>query len=185
MTPLRALDVPLAGLQLIEASAGTGKTFAITTLALRGVVEAGLDVGQILVVTFTNAATAELRRRLRARLRRALDAYADPAAAGDDDDVRALVRRRADAGQSAADARRLRQALDGFDEAAIFTIHGFCQRMLRELAFESGATFDAELVGDRRRCSAMPCATSGPRACTTPRRRCWTVWPLSTSRRRP
>lgn len=150
MNPLRPLETPLQGLQLIEASAGTGKTFAITTLALRGVIEAELDIARILIVTFTNAATAELRRRLRERLHRALATYADASAAGHDDDLRALVAGRVAAGHADADRRRLRGALDGFDEASIFTIHGFCQRALREFAFESGAAFDAELIGDPR-----------------------------------
>jgi hypothetical protein len=122
-----------------------GKTFAITTLALRGVL-AGIDIGRILIVTFTNAATAELRRRLRERLSLALETYGAP-----------IIRRRRRPARAGA-ARiaegqgdrspRLRAALDGFDEAAIFTIHGFCQRALREFAFESGAAFDAELIGD-------------------------------------
>ena len=62
------LDLPLHGLQLIEASAGTGKTFTLATLVTRLVVERGLRVGQILAVTFTDAATQELRERLRLRL---------------------------------------------------------------------------------------------------------------------
>ena len=148
MRELRPLEVPLQGRQLIEASAGTGKTFAITTLALRAVVEREIDIARILIVTFTNAATAELRRRLRERLHRALAAYADAAAARDDEDLRAFVAARSAAGHADSDRRRLRLALDGFDEAAIFTIHGFCQRALREFAFESGAAFDAEMIGD-------------------------------------
>ena len=149
MRPLEPLNAELAGLQLIEASAGTGKTFAITTLALRGVL-AGFEISRILIVTFTNAATAELRRRLRERLRLAVETYAAPDHSEADDDLRALVRRRLGEGQGEADRRHLRAALDGFDEAAIFTIHGFCQRALREFAFESGAAFDAELIGDPR-----------------------------------
>lgn len=150
MTPLQPLDVALTGVQLIEASAGSGKTFAITTLVLRAIVEQGLEPSRILVVTFTNAATAELRGRLRERLQRAWLALAAPDAAAGDPDLAAYVRRRSDLGQAAADRQRLRAALDGFDEAAVFTIHGFCQRVLRELAFESGAAFDVDLLGDPR-----------------------------------
>ena len=72
--PLDAMAVPLEGLTLIEASAGTGKTFTIANLYLRLVVEHRLSVDQILVVTFTEAATAELQDRVRRRLRAALDA---------------------------------------------------------------------------------------------------------------
>jgi exodeoxyribonuclease V beta subunit len=147
---LQPLDVPLTGVQLIEASAGAGKTFAITTLALRGIVEQELAPSRILVVTFTNAATAELRGRLRDRLHRAWQALADPGAVPHDPDLTTYACRRIDQGQAAADRTRLRAALDGFDEAAVFTIHGFCQRTLRELAFESGAAFDTELLGDPR-----------------------------------
>ena len=160
MRELDPLTAPLSGLQLIEASAGTGKTFAITTLAVRGVL-AGFDIGRILVVTFTNAATSELRRRLRERLSVAFETYGAPDHPEADDDLRELVRRRIGEGQGDADRRRLRAALDGFDEAAIFTIHGFCQRALREFAFESGAAFDAELIGDPRPRSPTRCATCG------------------------
>ncbi|MEO8161449.1 MAG: UvrD-helicase domain-containing protein, partial [Arenimonas sp.] len=62
------LDLPLHGVQLIEASAGTGKTYTLATLVTRLVVEQGLRVGEILAVTFTEAATQELRKRIRLRL---------------------------------------------------------------------------------------------------------------------
>ena len=62
------LDLPLDGVRLIEASAGTGKTFTLATLVTRLVIERGLRVGQVLAVTYTEAATQELRERLRLRL---------------------------------------------------------------------------------------------------------------------
>ena len=80
-----ALDVfacPLAGANLIEASAGTGKTWAICGLYLRLVLERGLEVPQILVVTFTNAATAELRERIRERMVQGAGAAAGARAGG-------------------------------------------------------------------------------------------------------
>ena len=77
------LDLPLDGVQLIEASAGTGKTFTLATLVTRLVVERGLRIGQILAVTFTEAATQELRKRIRERLQLTLDLIDAPAA--DDD----------------------------------------------------------------------------------------------------
>ena len=139
---IEALDpwkIPLVGTSFIEASAGTGKTYALTTLYLRLLVEHGLRPADILVVTFTQAATAELRERIRSRIR---DAIASA--------------------EAEAGAVRLRRALQSFDEAAIFTIHGFCQRTLPENAFESGLAFVAgtqdvhgpavlvELLADRR-----------------------------------
>lgn len=155
---MRALDpwkVSLAGTTLIEASAGTGKTYTLTTLYLRMLVEYDLLPSQILVVTYTQAATAELRERLRARIRDAIrvgeaehtDGGSDRASKPDvDEDLRRLAldaRRRVEA-TGRPDA--LRRALQEFDEAAIFTIHGFCQRMLSQSAFESQVAFDAELI---------------------------------------
>jgi len=134
------------GTTLLEASAGTGKTFSIAHLVTRLVTEMDIGIGKILVVTFTNAATAELRDRIRNRLR---DADAALAGAEPDDDVLTTFVAAAEAtGDTDAYRRRLRLALEGYDEAMIATIHGFCQRMLRENAFESGADFDAELVTD-------------------------------------
>lgn len=134
---------PLSGTNLIEASAGTGKTFAIAALLLRLVVESDISVNRLLVVTFTEAATEELKGRIRSRLREAIgflrgESDGDP-----------VLRELRDAGNwpdAEIALRRLRAAVRDFDEAAIFTIHGFCNRMLSECAFESGALFDTELV---------------------------------------
>ncbi|GHC03949.1 exodeoxyribonuclease V subunit beta [Thermomonas carbonis] len=150
------LDLPLDGLQLIEASAGTGKTFTLATLVTRLVVERGLRIGQILAVTFTEAATQELRKRIRERLQLTLDLLDAPAA--DDDSAEAsLTRQLLDAHRTRSEEsdeslrRRLRQATLETDLAAIFTIHGFCARVLREHAVESGQGFDAAtlLTNDR------------------------------------
>jgi exodeoxyribonuclease V beta subunit len=143
------LDVELRGTHLVEASAGTGKTHAITTLFLRLLLEHGLGVEQILVVTYTNAATAELRDRIRSRISLALLGCEDPSiVAGADRDLGDLLARRR--AHAAADGVRLALALQTFDEAAISTIHGFCQRVLQEQAFESSVPFDAELLTDER-----------------------------------
>lgn len=140
--------IRLTGTSLIEASAGTGKTHTIGTLYLRLVVEAKLGVSEILVVTFTNAATAELRDRLRQRLREALDLVRGKEVPG-----AALADHPWLAAAASADRGgvedRLNIALHGFDEAAIFTIHGFCQRILQENAFESGNPFDVEMMTDQ------------------------------------
>jgi exodeoxyribonuclease V beta subunit len=143
--PFDLLHTPLRGINLIEAAAGTGKTYTIEGLFLRLVLERQLPVERILVVTFTRAATAELRDRIYRRLAKARDVLAG-AAEGDGD-----LRRHLDA--YAADpirtGRRLHQALKDFDRAAIFTIHGFCQRVLYENAFETASAFDAELIQDQ------------------------------------
>ncbi len=140
MQPLDALTTPLER-SLIEASAGTGKTYTITTLFLRLLLQSGLTVGQILVVTFTNAATRELYDRIRTRLREALTAF--ELEESDDAVLAALL---VDSDDKDLSRERLKTALRDFDDAAIFTIHGVCQRILHEHAFESGTSFDAELT---------------------------------------
>jgi len=133
-----------AGVTLIEASAGTGKTFTIAGLFLRLILERNFSVREILVVTFTEAATEELRDRIRRAL---TDAAAAFRAGGSNDTVMArLIAPHLP--QARQMLTRLDRALCGFDEAPIFTIHGFCQRTLRDRAFESGALFDTELLTD-------------------------------------
>src|SRR5690606_17400873 len=151
------LALPLDGVRAIEASAGTGKTFTLATLVLRLVVERRLDVGAILAVTFTEAATQELRARVRKRLLLAAD-IAGGAAPGDDSPEAQITRALIDAHLASGDEspaslrRRLREAADGIDLAAIFTTHGFCARVLREHALESGQGFDApELLANDAR----------------------------------
>ncbi|MEA5150474.1 exodeoxyribonuclease V subunit beta [Xanthomonas arboricola] len=212
------LHLPLHGVRLIEASAGTGKTFTLATLFTRLVVERGLRIGQILAVTFTEAATQELRRRIRERLvlaatlvpdapvgaaraatdladdpsrpgpllheapdafvathlapgtetptasvgaaRAATDLADDPSRPGpllqDAPDVlltRAVLATHLANGTEtpAALRRRLQQAVEEIDLAAVFTIHGFCARVLREHALESGQAFAApELLANDR-----------------------------------
>ncbi|MFT4628135.1 MAG: exodeoxyribonuclease V beta subunit [Myxococcota bacterium] len=133
------------GTALIEASAGTGKTYNITSLVLRLVAEEGTPIERILVVTYTRAATAELCERIRTRLVEAVDALAQ--GESPDDPVLEHVWSVAPAARSVR-LRRLRVALESFDQALISTIHGFCQRMLQQNAFESGVAFDLELVPD-------------------------------------
>lgn len=144
MTALNLLTSPFDGRSLIEASAGTGKTWTLTALYARFLLEKQLNVGQILVVTYTTAATAELRERIRRRLAELLDVYEN--GPGKDALLNDLHARYPDA----ASHRRLLLAVHGFDEAAIFTIHGFCQRALQDSAFDAGGDFDSELTQDDR-----------------------------------
>jgi exodeoxyribonuclease V beta subunit len=146
MEPFDILSSSLVGVKLVEASAGTGKTFAIAALYLRLILERGLRPQQILVVTYTEAATKELRKRIRSRLREAFQAFTEPETATADDLMRPLVERTTDRAQA---TRRLSRALSDLDQAAVFTIHGFCQRTLQENAFESGYLFDTELVTEQ------------------------------------
>jgi exodeoxyribonuclease V beta subunit len=127
---------------LIEASAGTGKTFAIAGIVLRLVLELRIPIEEILAVTYTVAATEELRDRVRKRLRSALD---DLRIGKSDDEVVTKYLKCGNIGQGIRD---LDLAVQNFDDARIFTIHGFCQRVLRDYAFESGVLFDMELLTD-------------------------------------
>ena len=154
------LDLPLHGLRLIEASAGTGKTFTLATLFTRLVVERGLRMGQILAVTFTDAATQELRKRIRERLDLAARLVGVEARADDGPETaltHAILQRHLAQGEESAAqlARRLRIAAEETDLAAIFTIHGFCTRVLGEHALESGHSFAApELLTNTRQLHA-------------------------------
>jgi len=137
------LSCPLAGPTLIEASAGTGKTYAITGLFLRLLLEARLPVSRILVVTFTVAATAELRDRVRRQLRAALAAFGGRRV--EDPFLRALASNHPRPGEA---VDLLTAAVRNFDEAPIYTIHGFCARVLMEHAFDSGGLFENRMMTD-------------------------------------
>lgn len=138
---------PLAGIHRVEASAGTGKTFALALLHTRLIVERGLKPRQILAVTYTNAATQELRERLRRQVGRAAELAARSAG------ELAQARESKDAGEASTAAiieRQLRQeprdalalrlarAAAEIDLTAVFTIHVFCQRVLADHALASG-----------------------------------------------
>ncbi|MBK9362077.1 MAG: exodeoxyribonuclease V subunit beta [Rubrivivax sp.] len=146
--PLDVFHDPLEGTTLIEASAGTGKTWNLCALVLRLLLERGLALAQVLVVTFTKAATAELRERIRARLVDVLDGLhggpmaQDPFVAG----LLGALRGRGLADEDMA--KRLQVALQTFDEASIFTIHGFCQRALSDTPFAAALPMSTELLAD-------------------------------------
>jgi len=151
--------IPLNRNQLIEAGAGTGKTHTITNLYLRLLL--GLDTGlrplavdEILTLTFTRAATDELRSRVRSRINRGRLAFqrgGDP----EDDFLDRLARRGSDAD---ANGKRLEAAARLMDEACIFTIHGFCSRVLSEQSFEAGSLFRRELYEQREELLRQACA---------------------------
>ena len=150
------ITFPLHGTRLIEASAGTGKTFTLAALYLRLVLGHGGENGfsrpllppEILVVTFTEAATEELRERIRDRLADAARIFADPHAEADDPVLAALLSDYSENEQRTSCAQRLDAAAQWMDEAAIYTIHGFCNRMLKQHAFDSGSLFSLELQED-------------------------------------
>lgn len=152
------LSIPLLGVHSINASAGTGKTYTITTLYLRYLLEAGCNVEQILVTTFTKAATAELKERIRKRLSdaMALMRYCDSLEAAQE-----MVRSKLADAQLVAlldsiqawdsDSRertceRLEDAILSFDQAPIFTIDSFCRQVLQLHVFETGSRFQFEVL---------------------------------------
>ncbi|UAA40494.1 exodeoxyribonuclease V subunit beta [Paraneptunicella aestuarii] len=151
MNPLEPLAFPLNGQALIEASAGTGKTYTISSFYLRLILGHGcepLPVEEVLIVTFTNAATNELKERLHARLHKAFVDFEQ----GNSDDkfIQALIEALADKSESSLKLakQRLLVAMQSMDNAAIYTIHSFCQRMLLEYAFERGALYERRLILD-------------------------------------
>ena len=146
-----ALTLDAGGRSLIEASAGTGKTWTISVLYLRLLLERALSVRQIVVTTFTEAAAQELRERIRGRLMWALAQVG--AATADHDAGEAAVARWLQARDAVAsrDRLRLRLALAELDLAPIGTLHGLCQRILRDFPLVSGAPFEAGMIVDATR----------------------------------
>ena len=156
--PLNPLTLPLQGSQLVEASAGTGKTWTIAALYLRLVLGHGgpgaaavrpLLPGEVLVMSFTKAATRELSDRIRQRLVQAAACFRGtvPLPSGDDF-LAALLQDHPEGPLREQAAWRLALAAEAMDDAAVFTIDAWCQRMLREHAFDSGCLFDEELQAD-------------------------------------
>ena len=148
--PILSLDplkINLSGINLIEASAGTGKTYTIATLFVRLVLEKNLDVDRLLVVTFTEAATAELRDRIRQRLRETLNAFQGQAIC--DTTLQELLTDYAEPENKNRAIKLLERALRSFDQAVIHTIHGFCSQLLKNFAFESGILFDSQLTQEK------------------------------------
>ena len=134
---------------LIEASAGTGKTRALTGIVARLVVQEGRRLDEVLVVTFTRAACAELRDRIRGALRSTRRALAAGTAEEGSQAAELLAAWKEEEGfDPETAARRLDSALQDVDRANVLTIHGFCQRVLADLAFDGGFPFEFEVSGD-------------------------------------
>ena len=162
LTSLDPMALPLRGRQLIEASAGTGKTWTLAALYLRLVLGhrrgpqdqpgPGLLPPQILVMTFTEAATAELRERIRGRLAQAAEFFAQrlqPQNLEKGDDFLVRLRNDFDEQSWPACSLQLSLAAQWMDDAAIFTLHGWSHRMLREHAFDSQSLFEQTHVEDK------------------------------------
>jgi len=143
MSDVLNLEGPLPmGRLVVEASAGTGKTYSLSALVVRHVAERGIPASSLLVVTFTRAAAAELRDRTRAALVQAAEALASGEAPPDQPWMTVLFE---PADQRLDRERNLRTAIATFDDATVTTIHGFCQQALRQLGLRAGTGLDAEL----------------------------------------
>jgi exodeoxyribonuclease V beta subunit len=129
---------------VLEASAGTGKTFALAGLVTRYVAEGVATLDQMLLITFGRAASQELRERVRCQMLDALRAFDDPALAGDNQLVRYLVDGTDD--QRRDRRQRLQDALAGFDAATIATTHQFCQLVLKSLGVAGDTDTGVQLV---------------------------------------
>lgn len=156
---LNPLDFPLSGTRLIEASAGTGKTYTIAALYVRLILGHGQNQDKtlpsrnllppdILVVTFTDAATKELRERIRARLTQAASYFRDQLILAEPDNFLEQLRNSYTSDDWPTCARQLELAANWMDESAVYTIHGWCNRMLQQHAFDSGSLFRQEVNTD-------------------------------------
>ena len=143
MKELDPINIPLKGIHIIEASAGTGKTYAISNIFLRFILEKKLPVEKILIVSFTEAATNELKHRIRKRIQEAIYSFTNKP---EDDFLRKLLER---IKEKTFGIELLRGALRDLDSLTISTIHGFCRSIIIDNALESGALLDAKLIVDQ------------------------------------
>ena len=148
MEKFDAFKIPLEGVNLVEASAGTGKTYSVALLALRLIVEKNIPVSRILMVTFTNAAVAEMAQRVRKFIRLAIRAAQE--AEISDQQISHYIGDRIAANDPNQEEmlKRLHAALATLDEASIQTIHSFCKDSLQLFAFESGQAYSLQLLED-------------------------------------
>lgn len=146
MPSFQATQVPLRGINLIEASAGTGKTYSIAILTLRLLIEKGIPLSEILMVTFTKAAVAELEDRIRLFIRQAHIAAQGKTI--EDKTIEHIVQQNAQSLGADTVSGRIRAAILQLDETAVMTIHSFCQQSLMQHAFETGMQFQMEPLQD-------------------------------------
>lgn len=145
-SPLNVVKLPLAQRHLIEASAGTGKTFNITRIAVKVLLVKQISITQLLIVTFTKAATQELKARIASTLQEFLTMLAhapeqwDPLLKDIIIDNQTVTPTKA--------SMLLRQAILEMDEAAIFTINSFCGRMLTQSSFLTHRPFEQSIIDD-------------------------------------
>jgi len=142
----KVLTEDLYDSKVIEASAGTGKTFSVAVLVLRLILEREIPVEKILMVTFTKSAVAELESRIRKFIRQAYRYAFRKLELPEDSKVKMAV----DAAGKSIEEKRdlLRKAVQGLDSLSVMTIHSFCQKTIDEFTFETGQPFDYEIMQD-------------------------------------
>jgi len=143
--PFEVMKMPLDKKVLIEASAGTGKTYTIGLIVLRLLLKELLPIEQIVLITFTEAATAELKKKTAEKIRDAHDIWTGKKNT-DDDSLMAIIN---EANGDLTKERNLLNAIARIDEMPVFTIHGFCARLLNEFAYETGNFEEKEIIANQ------------------------------------
>ncbi|MCL2260149.1 MAG: UvrD-helicase domain-containing protein [Fibromonadales bacterium] len=143
MQELNVREVSLKKKVLIEASAGTGKTYTIGLIVIRLLLEEKIPVQKIVLITFTDAATAELKKKTAEKIIEALDRWENNS---EDDDLNAIVRKAATSEDAQIKRANLLDAIARIDEMPVFTIHGFCTRLLNEFAYETQNFEEREII---------------------------------------
>lgn len=150
MSEMKDFDVlmaPLSGVHLVEANAGTGKTWNIEALVIRLLIEKRLEPGAVLVVTFTDAAAQELRERILERINQVYEALNTPEYSGADVFLQAC---KVKYGSNESVLDHLETCKSRFDEASIYTIHSFCKQVLTDFRFEAGLETEMQILPDSR-----------------------------------
>jgi exodeoxyribonuclease V beta subunit len=150
MKKFDVLNIDLNGKNLVEASAGTGKTYAIGILVLRLLLESKIKIEQILMVTYTNAAVDELELRIRKFINEAI-LYARNISECEDELIKLVIKKSIENQGIDITIKLLNEAIEFLDETSIFTIHGFCKRVLTDYAFENSMLLNTEIIDDQTR----------------------------------
>ena len=146
MRPLDICKMPLDKKVLIEASAGTGKTYTIGLIVLRLLLESNISIEKIVLITFTRGAAAELRKKTTEKLLKAYEIWKN--GSEENNDLTAIIK------IAKKDNPQLKEAilLDSIthiDEMPVYTIHGFCEKLLNQFSFETGNFEEKEIITDQ------------------------------------
>ena len=150
MSTAPTVNCPLDGINLIEAAAGTGKTYNIQNLVVRYILETDCTIDQLAVVSYTVPAAAELKDRLR-KVLQAVKSEIECSDSTQSQQAKDLLSRSRSCGiPPKIAAAKINRALEDFDLAQVCTIHGFCQKILADCALDCGESFSARLDNDKK-----------------------------------